>query len=76
MTHEGAPAADLKASAPKANQAGGTMLLANQLWLFDFTAWDQAAAPEVEEVRGKRRRRNARAAIKPVQLSLFVPASA
>ena len=76
MTHEGAPAASLKASAPKANQPGGTMLLANQLWLFDFAAWDEAAAPEAGKAGKKRRRRTTRPVIKPVQLSLFVPASA
>jgi hypothetical protein len=79
MTHEDAPAASLEASAlagRKAKQAGGTMLLANQLWLFDFTAWDEAAAPEVGKAGRKRRRKAAPAAIKPVQLSLFVPASA
>ena len=79
MTHEGAPAASLEASAPagrKAKQAGGTMLLANQLWLFDSTVWDEASAPESEKLERKRRRRAARAAVKPVQLSLFVPASA
>jgi hypothetical protein len=52
------------------------MLLANQLWLFDFTAWDEAAAPEAVKAGRKRRRKAAPAAIKPVQLSLFVPASA
>ncbi|HEX2727349.1 MAG TPA: hypothetical protein VHN20_16125 [Beijerinckiaceae bacterium] len=51
------------------------MVLPNQLWLFDLTAWDEAVAPETEKAEKKRRPRANRAAIKPVQLSLFVPAS-
>jgi hypothetical protein len=79
MTHEGAPAVSLRSCArtgAKAKQPGGTMLLPNQLWLFDLAARDEAAAPEEEKAAKKRQRRAPRSASKSVQLSLFVSATA
>ena len=76
MTHDGSQSLTSFAKrGTRAKQRGGTMVLPNQLWLFDLTAWDDAVPPEAEKAETKRRRRANRAAIKPVQLSLFVPAS-